>query len=184
MLHYSKEFLWKHFCSKYTHCSSLEIDYEVNSWNNKRKISVSNPWLSASYLIDISDDKEIIKNDFTALVNTYKPTTVLLLTSAQPKKKELLASLSTEFKTIGYKTDEVLSSRYAPRADLRPFSQDPRSAPPTAEGGPQTIRSVPPVQPGPETIPHRRRRAITRQNSRSRRVGFGVTASTCPKITH
>jgi DNA helicase II / ATP-dependent DNA helicase PcrA len=105
MLHYSKEFLWKHFCSKYTHCSSLEIDYEVNSWNNKRKISVSNPWLSASYLFDISDDKEIIKNDFTALVNTYKPTTVLLLTSAQPKKKELLASLSTEFKVIGYKTD-------------------------------------------------------------------------------
>jgi DNA helicase II / ATP-dependent DNA helicase PcrA len=110
MLHYSKEFLWKHFCSKYTHCTSLEIDYEVNSWNNKRKISVSNPWLSASYLFDISDDKEVIKNDFTALVNTYKPTTVLLLTSAQPKKKELLSSLSTEFKAIGYKTDEVLST--------------------------------------------------------------------------
>lgn len=110
MLHYSKEFLWKHFCSKYIHCSNLEIDYEVNSWNNKRKISVSNPWLSASYLFDISDDKDIIKNDFTALVNTYKPTTVLLLTSAQPKKKELLASLSSEFKAIGYKTDEVLSS--------------------------------------------------------------------------
>ena len=110
MLHYSKEFLWKHFCKKYTHCLNLEIDYEVNSWNNKRKISVSNPWLSASYLFDISDDKEIIKNDFTALVNTYKPTTVLLLTSAQPKKKELLDSLSTEFKTIGYKKDEILTS--------------------------------------------------------------------------
>ena len=110
MLQYSKEFLWKHFCKKYTHCLNLEIDYEVNSWSNKRKISVSNPWLSASYLFDISDDKEIIKNDFTALVNTYKPTTVLLLTSAQPKKKELLDSLSTEFKTIGYKKDEILTS--------------------------------------------------------------------------
>ena len=43
-------------------------------------------------------------------MNTYKPTTILLLTSAQPKKKELLASLSSEFKAIGYKTDEVLSS--------------------------------------------------------------------------
>ena len=110
MLNYSKEFLWKHFCLKYTYCSNLEIDYEVNSWNNKRKISVLNPWLSASYLFDISDDKEIIKNDFTALVDTYKPTTVLLLTSAQPKKKELLASLSAEFKAIGYKREEVLSS--------------------------------------------------------------------------
>jgi DNA helicase-2/ATP-dependent DNA helicase PcrA len=118
MLHYSKEFLWKHFCSKYTHCKSLEIDYEVNSWNNKRKISVSNPWLSASYLFDISDDKEVIKNDFTALVNTYKPTTVLLLTSAQPKKKELLSSLSTEFKAIGYKTDEVLSTSLIYKGNL------------------------------------------------------------------
>lgn len=110
MLNYSKEFLWKQFCSKYTHCSNLEIDYEVNSWNNKRKISVSNPWLSASYLFDISDDKDVIKNDFISLVNTYNPTTVLLLTSAQPKKKELLSSLSNEFKSVGYKTDEVLSS--------------------------------------------------------------------------
>jgi len=110
MLHYSKEFLWKQFSSKYTHCQSLEIDYEVNSWNNARKISVSNPWLAASYLFDISDDKDVIKNDFISLVNTYNPTTVLLLTSAQPKKKELLSTLSNEFKNFGYKTDEVLSS--------------------------------------------------------------------------
>jgi len=110
MLDYSKEFLWKQFCLKYPYCNSLKIDYEVNSWNNKRKISVSNPWLSASYLFDISDDKDVIKNDFISLVNTYNPTTVLLLTSAQPKKKELLSALSSEFKKVGYKTDEVLSS--------------------------------------------------------------------------
>ena len=110
MLHYSKEFLWKHFCSKYAHCQSLEIYYEVNSWNNERKISVSNPWLSASYLFDISDNKDVIMNDFISLVNAYNPTTVLLLTSAQPKKKELLSALSNQFKNVGYKTDEVLSS--------------------------------------------------------------------------
>ena len=32
------------------------------------------------------------------------------MTSAQPKKKELLSALSNEFKTVSYKTDEVLSS--------------------------------------------------------------------------
>ena len=119
MLNYSKEFLWKQFCLEYPYCNSLEIDYEVNSWNNKRKISVSNPWLSASYLFDISDDKDVIKNDFISLVNTYNPTTVLLLTSAQPKKKELLSVLSSEFKKVGYKTDEVLSSSLIFKGNLQ-----------------------------------------------------------------
>lgn len=110
MLQYSRDFLWKHFCLKYPNCKEIEIDYEVNSWNNKRHFSITNPWLSASYLFDISDDKEVIKNDFISLVNTYNPSTVLLLTSAQPKKKELLNSLSTEFKKEGYKPEEVSTS--------------------------------------------------------------------------
>ena len=110
MLHYNKEFLWKHFCSHYHFCRNIEIEYEVNSWTNNKHIAVSNPYLVASYLFDISDDRDVIRNDFTSLVETYKPSTLLLLTSAQQKKKELLYGLSADFKNLGYKVDEVATS--------------------------------------------------------------------------
>ena len=110
MLEYSRDYLWPQFYAQYTRCKSIEVDYEINSWSNNKKISVSNPWLSASYLFDISDDKDVIKNDFVSLVNIYNPSTVLLLTSAQPKKKELMAELSNEFKTFGYQSEEIQSS--------------------------------------------------------------------------
>jgi len=118
MLSYSRDFLWKQFCSKYPHCNQIEIDYEVNSWNNERHFSITNPWICASYLFDISDDKEIIKNDFKTLVNTYTPSTILLLTSAQPQKKELLNTLSFEFKKEGYRQEDTSSSKLIFKGNL------------------------------------------------------------------
>jgi DNA helicase-2/ATP-dependent DNA helicase PcrA len=118
MLQYSRDFLWKHFCSKYSYCKQIEVEYEVNSWNNNRDLSITNPWLCASYLFDISDDKEIIKKDFLSLVSAYNPSTVLLLTSAQPKKKDLLNALSNEFKKGGYRQEEVSTSSLIYKGNL------------------------------------------------------------------
>jgi hypothetical protein len=107
MLAYNRDFLWKRFVEKYHFCKDLEIAFEVNSWNNGQDIKVSNPWLAASYLFDITDDKEVISKDFITLVKLYKPQTVLLLTSAQPQKEQMLATIEGQFKGIGYSYERI-----------------------------------------------------------------------------
>lgn len=103
MLHYSKDLLWKHFLLKYTHCNDFdsEIEYNVNSWNNKAKISVSNPWITASYLFDISDTsdkgdyKKTVLAGFRAIINAYDPSKFLLLTSLS--KEYLVDEVAKQF---------------------------------------------------------------------------------------
>lgn len=119
MLYYSRDFLWKYFIAEYTHCNDFDsdIEYEINSWSNSHSISVTNPWITASYLFDISDTstngqvnaeyKESVKKGFSELVKTFKPSTILLLTSDQPPKRLLLNELKTEFAKGGYDQQEV-----------------------------------------------------------------------------
>lgn len=122
MLYYSRDFLWKNFKAAYTHCNDFDnqIEYEINTWSNSQKINVTNPWITASYLFDISDTstngqinteyKESVKSGFRDLIKSFNPSTILLLTSDQPPKRALLNELKTEFTRSGYNQQEVANT--------------------------------------------------------------------------
>lgn len=119
MLYYSRDFLWKNFKEVYTYCNDFDndIEYEINSWNNNQKINVINPWITASYLFDISDTsangqvnteyKESIKSGFRDLIKLFNPSTIFLLTSDQPPKRLLLNEIKTELASRGYSHQEI-----------------------------------------------------------------------------
>ena len=77
----------------------------MNSWNVKIEQQAINPWLTASYLFDSSDNKNLIAQDFIDLINNYKPTTILLLTSKP--KKELMSSVIKEIREQNYSSEEI-----------------------------------------------------------------------------
>jgi DNA helicase-2/ATP-dependent DNA helicase PcrA len=119
MLYYSRDYLWKHFLLEFKHCKdfSNEIDYEINSWANSKNIHITNPWITASYLFDISDTstdvqansdyKNSVKAGFKELIKTFNPSTILLLTSDQPPKRLLLNELKVDFSVNGYNQQEI-----------------------------------------------------------------------------
>jgi len=123
MLYYSRDYLWKHFLAEYKHCNDFtsDLEYEINSWSNSRKVSITNPWITASYLFDISDTsingeanaeyKESVKTGFRDLIKLFSPSTILLLTSDQPPKRALLNELKGEFATNGYNQQEVQNTQ-------------------------------------------------------------------------
>jgi DNA helicase II / ATP-dependent DNA helicase PcrA len=119
MLYYSKDYLWKHFVAQYKHCQDFsgDIEYEINSWSNSKNVSITNPWITASYLFDISDTssngqpnteyKNAVKSGFKELIKAFNPSTILLLTSDQPPKRILMNELKGEFAASGYNQQEV-----------------------------------------------------------------------------
>lgn len=111
MLIYNRDYLWSEFIKSYPEINeNFIVEYEVNSWNNEKKLETSNPILSASYLFDASDNKNEIVNDFNSLVKKYKPKTVLLLTSNQEEKKPFIQELEREFKLQGFNSQVVSES--------------------------------------------------------------------------
>jgi hypothetical protein len=119
MLMYSKHYLWPEFLESYPFCKELvnEIEYEVCSWANNQNIRVNEPWIIASYLFDISDSLETpnehsynaaAKSGFSNIIRTYNPARVMLLSSNQEKKRQLLSQicLSCEAKGYNYKVLE------------------------------------------------------------------------------
>lgn len=119
MLNYNKEYLWKEFLKIYPEIdNNFIIEYEVNSWNNERDLETSNPILAASYLFDASDNKTEIANDFKALVNKYKPNTVLLLTSNQAEKVPFVNSVVNEFRQLGFNYQMVSNANLLFRGNL------------------------------------------------------------------
>ena len=119
MLNYNKEYLWKEFLKVYPEIdNNFIIEYEVNSWNNKRDLETSNPILAASYLFDASDNKTEIVNDFKGLVNKYKPNTVLLLTSNQAEKIPFVNSVVNEFRQSGFNSQMVSDANLLFRGNL------------------------------------------------------------------
>ncbi|WP_312324443.1 UvrD-helicase domain-containing protein [Soonwooa sp.] len=123
MLYYSRDYLWKHFITEYNECNdfSNHIEYEINSWNNTTDYQINNPWITASYLFDISDTsdgttlnidyKNSVKNGFNELIRKFNPTTVLLLTSDQPEKRQFLKELEKEFANKGYFNETINSGK-------------------------------------------------------------------------
>ena len=88
----------------------FRIEYEVNSWNNSRNISTANTILSASYLFDDSDNQEEIGRDFLKLINLYKPSSVLILTS-EKKAIKYFPTLKEEFLKLKYSSQIIQSTQ-------------------------------------------------------------------------
>lgn len=110
MLSYNNEFLWQAFLNKYHTLKNnpdFIVEYNVNSWNNKMEQQAVNPWITASYIFDVSDNKETVTNDFFEIVKHYNPTTILLLTSNQQAKVKLLNSVLNKMKSQNYSFESV-----------------------------------------------------------------------------
>ncbi len=108
MLAYNKDYLWPAFLSHYPNLddkNNFQVEYSVNSWNVKIDQQATNPWLTASYLFDVSDNRDSIAKDFVSIIEHFKPTTILLLTSNQPAKINLLNGVLEEIRKNGYDTE-------------------------------------------------------------------------------
>lgn len=111
MLQYNRDYLWIEFLKKYPEIDrEFKIEYEVNSWNNSRNISTANTILSASYLFDDSDNQEEIGRDFLKLINLYKPSSVLILTS-EKKAIKYFPILKEEFLKLKYSSQIIQSTQ-------------------------------------------------------------------------
>lgn len=113
MLQYSRNYLWKHFLLKYPICNDFnnDIEYEVNAWNNNRKIAISNPWITASYLFDISDTtglgdyRKAVLTGFTDIIELYNPAKLLLLTAVS--KEALMDDVTSQFNTNDFIIEKI-----------------------------------------------------------------------------
>lgn len=129
MLHYSRDFLWKHFLLKYPGCRDFDadIEYEVNSWNNKKAIKVADAWITASYLFDISDTTDIgdyrkaVLDGFREILEAYDPSKLLLLTSVL--KEHLMDEVSAQFKASDYLVEKISNTGLLLSGDLPVVNQ-------------------------------------------------------------
>ncbi len=112
MLYYNRDFLWKSFLNHYSSLQNIqfETEYSVNSWSVNTELKAQNPWLVASYLFDMSDQKDAITKNFLSLINYYKPDTFLLLTSNQAEKVKMFHSVLDKVKLEGYFVDNIKDS--------------------------------------------------------------------------
>lgn len=111
MLHYNRDWLWKEFKQSYPEIDThFKIEYEVNSWNNNNRVATTNSILAASYLFDDSDNQEAISNDFLKLVEIYKPSAVLLLTSGK-KADKYFPTLKQNFEKLKYTSQLIQSTQ-------------------------------------------------------------------------
>ena len=111
MLQYSRDYLWKEFKLSYPEIdANFKIEYEVNSWNNNNNVTTTNSILAASYLFDDSDNQEAISKDFLKLIEIYKPSAVLLLTS-EKKATKYFPLLKQDFLKLKYTSQLIQSTQ-------------------------------------------------------------------------
>lgn len=127
MLYYSRDYLWKYFTEAYPYAAEILIDYDVNSWSNSTKTGITNAWIIASYLFDVSDTfdgqtnldyRTSVKNGFLDLIKSFDPSAIFLLTSFQPEKRQLLQELRMEFAKLGYTFQVVPSTDFTLTGDM------------------------------------------------------------------
>lgn len=102
MLNYLRSYLWPVAVKYYPELKILPVEYHVYSWSNKGDFSITNPWLGASYLFDSSENEEYLLSNFDELIRAFDLAKVLLLTSAQQKKRQLMNSLSLKLRNKSY----------------------------------------------------------------------------------
>jgi DNA helicase-2/ATP-dependent DNA helicase PcrA len=102
MLTYNRNLLWPEFFKYYPEAREIYTEYHLNSWNNNDEVKLLSPWISASYLFDMSDNSNQVKEDFLKIIDIFQPSNLLLLTSDQPKKRLLLTDLTNELNKKGW----------------------------------------------------------------------------------
>lgn len=119
MLEYNRDYLWPTFLRDYPEVENFIMpEYVCNSWMNTVGHIDGETWLSASYLFDISDADEdsesnystAVQQNFKELIEVFNPTKTLLLTSDQPKKKQLQRKVVDEISTKGYIVQQIETS--------------------------------------------------------------------------
>jgi DNA helicase-2/ATP-dependent DNA helicase PcrA len=101
MLYFNRDYLWPYFMKYYSiNELDVQIEYEINSWNNEYNKEITNTVIASSYLFDASDNQEKIKADFIDLIRKYNPSKLLLLTSIN--KKTYLDSLAIDLRNQNY----------------------------------------------------------------------------------
>lgn len=105
MLDYSKDYLWPEFIRCYP-STDINIEYSVNSWDINHGSIPHKPWITASYLFDISDNVETIKDSFLKLISYYKPSRLLLLSSYQDEKKILVDKTAETLRSYNFEIDK------------------------------------------------------------------------------
>lgn len=124
MLYFNEHYLWKHFLEEYHHCLdfSERISYNVNTWSKYQHTALSSPWITASYLFDISDNsadgnyKTAVQNSFREIVRNYNPSRVLLLTALA--KESILTEVANSFDPEVYLISELKHNPLLLRGDL------------------------------------------------------------------
>lgn len=94
MLDYLRSYLWPAAIDSYPELKHMPIEYNVYSWSNRSDISVTNPWICASYLFDSSENNAYLVDNFNELISAFNPAKILLLTSGQTNKRVLMDSLA------------------------------------------------------------------------------------------
>jgi DNA helicase-2/ATP-dependent DNA helicase PcrA len=107
MLDYNRTFLWKGFQKKYPSMKGIYPEFTVNSWTNPENIKLQTPIVVASYLFDHTENQKEITKHFQDILETHQPETVILSTSNQFNKKELLRRVSEEVAGKNYKVSTV-----------------------------------------------------------------------------
>lgn len=111
MLDFNRTFLWGIFKNQYSIFSQLETEFTVNSWTNPNDIHLQTPVLVASYLFDHTENREETINNFQAIVNRHNPETLILLTSNQPGKTEILNEVAEKIAGKSY-TNNIITSQF------------------------------------------------------------------------
>jgi len=111
MLAYNRNHLWPEFFKYYPEAREIYTEYHLNSWNNNDEVKLVSPWISASYLFDMSDNSNQVKEDFLNIIDLFQPSNLLLLTSDQPKKRLLLTDLTNELNRKGWLAKNESSSQ-------------------------------------------------------------------------
>jgi DNA helicase-2/ATP-dependent DNA helicase PcrA len=113
MLHFNRDYLWKYFVDRYPYCKDFSGDilYNINSWNNEQASSIASPWITASYLFDISDTstdgryKKAVLRSFQEIIDKYKPSKLLLLTARS--KEGLVDEVAGDFDPKEYNVRKI-----------------------------------------------------------------------------
>ncbi|OLY90708.1 UvrD/REP helicase N-terminal domain-containing protein [Cnuella takakiae] len=102
MLSYLRSYLWPAAIKHYPELRDLLVEYHVYSWTNRGEFSITNPWVCASYLFDSSENESYLQSNFDELIKSFEPSKILMLTSAQERKRNMMSSLSAKMRQRGF----------------------------------------------------------------------------------
>jgi len=108
MLNFCKTYLWAEMINAYGE-ADITCHYSVNSWISQDKSQIIDPWFTASYLFDSSDNTATLIEEFYKLIERFQPSVVCLTSSNQQAKRNILNDLKQKVILDGNYTEHPLS---------------------------------------------------------------------------